>query len=140
MSSEYKTLKFPNHQEGLRQKDESLRQLAANGWHVLSESIEPGHIKGGEACCLASSCCLPMGFLARRTPGNIVVTLAREAVFPSSADTQSPLVLQDAVQGVRRGIGFLLGRLFRWCIDNSIWIGVLVLFFLFLAWFLYSHS
>ncbi len=111
MALEYRTLKFPNDKDGLRQKDESITQLAASGWRVVGESIEGGHIKGGKACCLVSIC-LPMGFLAGRTPGSVVVSLAREAVSFSSSDTESTSALsRNARRGVGARLAFLLGRL-----------------------------
>lgn len=110
MALEYKTLKFPNDKDGLRQKDASLTQLAAGGWRVVSESVETGHTKGGEACCLASIC-FQMGFLAGRTPGSIVVSLAREAVSSSSPDTESGTPSRDTRRGLAARVGFILGRL-----------------------------
>lgn len=111
MSLEYKTLKFPNDIDGLRQKDESVTRLAASGWRVVEESVETGHMRGSEACCLASIC-LPMGFLSGRTPGSIVVTLTREAVSSSSPDSEST---SSAPSGAGRNLGarlaFVLGRL-----------------------------
>jgi hypothetical protein len=77
MPLEYHTAQFSTDQEGLNQRNAYLAQMSANGWHVVSEVIEPGHIKGGEGCCLASIC-LPMGFLAPRTDNIINMTFGRE--------------------------------------------------------------
>src|ERR1035441_10078825 len=60
---EYRTLKFPNDRQGLDEKDRTLTTLNSQGWHLVSEAIESGHFKGGEACCLASIC-LPFGLAA----------------------------------------------------------------------------
>lgn len=51
--------------------------MSAQGWYISNESIEGGHIKGGEACC-GGLICLPLAATAGRTPGFIVVTYARE--------------------------------------------------------------
>ena len=108
---EYKTLKFRNDVEGLRQKDFALKELAAGGWRVVSESIEAGHMKGGQACCLATIC-LPMGFLAKRTPGQIVITLTREeAAAASSPPVANITGTQTARRGIAMQIGYFLGRL-----------------------------
>jgi hypothetical protein len=74
---EYFTARFENTYEGLRQKDGYTRQVASQGYRIISEQIEQGH-KGREQCCWALTC-LPGIFLAGRTPGTIVVTYGREA-------------------------------------------------------------
>lgn len=113
MPLEYKTLKFRNDGEGLQLKDSALTALAAEGWHVVSESIEAGHIRGSQACCLATIC-LPMGFLSKRTPANIVITLAREAF---SSATPSTTITSASSGGNERGaaarFGRFLGRVVR---------------------------
>ncbi|MBI1750609.1 MAG: zinc ribbon domain-containing protein [Acidobacteria bacterium] len=76
---EYITESFENTRSGLRKKDEFTRQLAKQGYRIISEQIEPGHIKGSEQCCWALVC-LPGIFLAGRTPGKIVVTYGRESL------------------------------------------------------------
>ena len=73
--------RFENTPEGLREKDAVTRQLAAQGYRIISEQIEQGHIKGGEQCC-GALICLPLIFLAGRTPGNIIVTYGREIAAP----------------------------------------------------------
>src|ERR1700726_5160187 len=78
---EYVTRRFENTPEGLREKDAVTRQLAAQGYRIISEQIEQGHIKGGEQCC-GALICLPLIFLAGRTPGNIIVTYGREIAAP----------------------------------------------------------
>jgi hypothetical protein len=123
MAQEYKTLKFWNDSLGLRHKDRSITALAVEGWHVIGESIEAGHIKGGNACCLASIC-LPMGFLSGRTSGSIIVSLARErrAASPKRAATTTRTgphteSINAAHRHVGRSLGarlgFVLGRLAR---------------------------
>jgi hypothetical protein len=74
---EYVTASFENTNPGLRQKDAYTHQLTSQGYRIVSEEIEPGHVKGGEQCCWAIIC-LPGIFLAGRTPGKIVVTYGRE--------------------------------------------------------------
>jgi restriction system protein len=74
---QYVTQRFENTQAGLAQKDAYSRQMAAQGYHIVSEQLEAGHSKGGEQCCLFSAC-IPCVFLAGRTPGFAVVTYGRE--------------------------------------------------------------
>jgi hypothetical protein len=79
------TLQFPNTEEGQRQKVQELQRFLDEGWTVISETVTPGHFKGGEACCLTTSglvCCgpfgAPAGLAAGRTEGIITVTLSRK--------------------------------------------------------------
>ena len=74
---QYVTQRFENTQAGLAQKDAYSRQMAAQGYHIVSEQLEAGHYKGGEQCCLFTVC-MPCVFLAGRTPGLVVVTYGRE--------------------------------------------------------------
>ena len=111
MPLEYKTLKFRNDAEGLRQKDSAIAALAMDGWQVISESIESGHIKGGQACCLATIC-LPLGFLSKRTPGEIIITLNRQAdtvstpIMPSAPTA----VIKHTAERMGARIGYFLAR------------------------------
>jgi len=75
---EYITASFENTRSGLQRKDEYTRQLAQQAYRIITEQIEPGHIKGNEQCCWALVC-LPGIFLASRTPGTIVVTYGKES-------------------------------------------------------------
>ena len=77
MALEYQTAVFEQDQSGLEERMRWINAMGVQGWRVASESIDPGHYKGGQACCLATVC-LPMGFLAGRTSGSIRVTLCRE--------------------------------------------------------------
>jgi len=74
---EYHTVNFTNDASGLRQKNAYSTQMANEGWHINTETVEAGHMRGGEACCLFVICA-PLAFLAGRTPGYIVTTFARE--------------------------------------------------------------
>ena len=74
---QYVTQRFENTQAGLAQKDAYSRQMAAQGYHIVSEQLEAGHYKGGEQCCLFTLC-MPCVFLAGRTPGIVVVTYGRD--------------------------------------------------------------
>lgn len=74
---QYVTQRFENTQAGLAQKDVYSRQMAAQGYHIVSEQLEAGHHKGGEQCCLFTIC-MPCVFLAGRTPGFVVVSYGRE--------------------------------------------------------------
>jgi hypothetical protein len=75
---EYVTQKFENTQQGLRKKDAYSRQMTAQGYRIVSEQMEAGHIKGDQQCCYFVTC-LPLVFLAGRTPGTIVVTYGRDS-------------------------------------------------------------
>jgi ribosomal protein L40E len=77
MALEYYTVKFANDAAGIAQKNAYTNQMAAQGWHIASEAIEQGHMKGDEACC-GFMLCAPLAFLAGRTPAMIVTTFARE--------------------------------------------------------------
>ena len=77
MALEYHTVKFSNDEAGIGQKNVYTNQMAAQGWHIASEVIEQGHMKGDEACC-GFMLCAPLAFLAGRTPAMIVTTFARE--------------------------------------------------------------
>lgn len=72
--AEMKTLSFPNTPKGQAEKNRVVSAHVTNGWTIVSETITPGHMKGGQACCLATIC-LPLGFAAGRTSGDISVTL-----------------------------------------------------------------
>jgi hypothetical protein len=76
MSLEYYTAQFENDSSGIAKKNAYTQQMAAQGWRIASEVIEQGHIKGGEACC-GAVICLPMAFLAGRTPSIVTVTFVR---------------------------------------------------------------
>ncbi len=76
MALEYETVKFTNDRRGIADKNAVTQRMAAQGWRIHSETVEPGHIKGEEVCC-GAAICLPLAGLAGRTPGYIVVTYAR---------------------------------------------------------------
>jgi hypothetical protein len=78
MALEYYSVKFSNDTAGITQKNTYANQMTAQGWKIASEVIEPGHMKGGEACC-GFMICAPLAFLAGRTPGIIVTTFSRES-------------------------------------------------------------
>ncbi len=71
----YETFEFPNSTAGQATKNTVLANASALGWTVVSETITPGQLRGGQACCLACIW-LPLAFLAGRTEGTITVTLA----------------------------------------------------------------
>ncbi len=77
---EYVTQQFENTPDGLRYKDAYTQYLAGQGYRIISEQLENGHIRGEEQCCLALIC-LPAIFLAGRTPGIITVSYGREASY-----------------------------------------------------------
>lgn len=115
MALEYKTLTFSNTRTGLKEKDISLAALSSQGWRIVNESISSGQMKGGQACCLASLC-LPMGFLAGRTPGSIVVSLARDSAESPVNDfavETPPSRAAERTLGAK--IGYKLGRFAQRC-------------------------
>jgi hypothetical protein len=75
--AQFITLRFIANAEGQERKVKSLNWLGSNGWRIMGETIEPGHIQGKDACCLAMIC-LPLGFAAGRTPNVTVVTMQRD--------------------------------------------------------------
>src|ERR1700728_2882160 len=85
--TQYVTQKFANTREGLTHKDQYSRELAAQGFRIVSEQVEAGTYKGDEQCCLFLICA-PCAFLAGRTPGFIVVTYGRELGFCPNCGTQ----------------------------------------------------
>lgn len=74
---EYITRKFENTREGLAAKDATSRQLALTGWQITAEHIEQGHLRGDQQCCFGLIC-LPMIFLAGRTPSVVTITYGRD--------------------------------------------------------------
>lgn len=105
--AEYRTERFTNDPAGLREKDSFSQRMADDGWRISSESVEPGHMKGGQACCLAS-CCLPLGFAAGRTSGSLVVTFTRNTESKSNGQRFN----KPATRSVAGEIGWALGRAF----------------------------
>lgn len=73
----YLSLRFPVTGEGQKRKGKSVNFLLQRGWRIVGETIEPGHMKGDEACCLAMIC-LPLGFAAGRTEDVVTVNLQYE--------------------------------------------------------------
>lgn len=107
MAEDFKTLQFSNTAKGQQLKVTALRQHAAEGWHVVSETVTSGQIKAGQACCLTSGgfCCAgpflaPLGFFAGRTTGTITVTLSRTSVAepPDEDDDACPNSDPDAAR------------------------------------------
>jgi hypothetical protein len=80
---EYITRKFENTLDGLNDKDAFTKQQAAQGFRIISEQVEKGDIKGHEQCC-GALICLPLVFLAGRTPGKVHVTYGRETLYCGS--------------------------------------------------------
>ena len=78
MAVEFKTLTFPNTEEGRREKNSKIQWYANQGWEVVSENIKQGEFRGGRACCLFLIC-TPFAFLAGSTDGEIIVTLKRDS-------------------------------------------------------------
>jgi hypothetical protein len=73
----YLSLRFPVTGDGQQRKGKSVNFLLQCGWRIVGETIEPGHMKGDEACCLAMIC-LPLGFAAGRTEDVVTVNLQYE--------------------------------------------------------------
>jgi hypothetical protein len=122
---EVKTLQFLNTPEGQARKNEALVEHLQAGWSIVSETVTPGHIKGSQACCLATIC-LPLGFAAGRTEGVISVTLQRRGDVSANhsvkVTTNKPLVSANRLvevtmnkplsQTSRRALLGLLGLVF----------------------------
>lgn len=101
MPIQYETVKFLNNPKGITDKNRISREMVAQGWHISSETIEPGHIIGAEVCC-GATICLPLAALAGRTPGYIVVTYARDT--------------EDIVHGIPcKGCGTRIPRKAKFC-------------------------
>jgi hypothetical protein len=96
---EFKTLEFPNTPQGQDEKVRALQFESTQGWRVVSETITPGHFKGGEACCLFAIFA-PCAFLAGRTKGTITVTLQRE-ISPDSPRAHAGLAGRMALPRFR---------------------------------------
>lgn len=75
---EVRTKKYLNNAEGIAEKNRDITEAYKYGWTILNENIEQGHMKGSQACCLATIC-LPLGFAAGRTEGKIIVSYTRES-------------------------------------------------------------
>ncbi|HEY5055515.1 MAG TPA: hypothetical protein VII58_05100 [Acidobacteriaceae bacterium] len=107
MATQYVTQRFENSRAGLAQKDAYTKQMAAQGYRIVGEQLDAGHRKGGEQCCLFMIC-IPLVFLAGRTPGLILVTYGRDMVrCPSCgaevvAAWQCANCLQLSADGQRR--------------------------------------
>lgn len=78
------TRKFENTPDGLYQKDRTTSEYSQQGYRIIAEHIEQGHIKGSQQCCWAAVC-LPGIFLAGRTPSEIVVTYGKDREVQVSA-------------------------------------------------------
>lgn len=74
---EFQTLRFPNTPAGQLQKAEKLAAESAQGWRVVSETIEQGEFKGKKACLLFILF-PPLAFLAGRHDSVVSVTLERD--------------------------------------------------------------
>jgi hypothetical protein len=97
--AKFKTLEFPSTPKGQKQKIAALNEHAALGWHVVSETVSPGHFKTGEAACGACGgmlCCgplgAPLGLLAGRTQDKIIVTLQKNGNINSDISKRGKIV------------------------------------------------
>src|SRR5258708_7281717 len=106
---EYLTKTFENTPAGLRQKDEQSRNLGLQGFRIISEHIEQGQLKGGDACCLFLICA-PLAFLAGSTTGNIIVTYGREESATTTQLPQPSTYRSVPSSPVAQSIGFSMGQ------------------------------
>jgi len=130
---EYLTKTFENTPAGLRQKDEYSRNLALQGFRIISEHIEQGQFKGGDACCLFLICA-PLAFLAGSTTGNIIVTYGRE-VSPTTTHLLPPqpsTYRSVPSSPVAQSFGLSMGQAVAWLRDRPLLFFGLVLLLLFL--------
>lgn len=72
-NNRYFFLRYPVTAEGQQRKTKYANFLLECGWKIVGEAIEPGHMKGDEACCLAMIC-LPLGFAAGRTDDIVTIS------------------------------------------------------------------
>jgi hypothetical protein len=84
MPSTYRTIKFINDKQGIEEKDACTAKMAAEGWRIVSESIDPGHEtdRGFAEDFCRLIVCFPMLFMSDkpRTKGKILVTFGRGRV------------------------------------------------------------
>jgi hypothetical protein len=78
--SGFLSLQFDGSAHGQQVKSDVLTFLTRRGWRVVSESVQSGHVRGEQACCLALIC-LPLGFAADRTPDIVTVNLVTDRVL-----------------------------------------------------------
>jgi hypothetical protein len=137
---EYLTKTFQKTPAGLRQKDEQSRILASQGFRIVGEHIEQGHIKGEEACC-GFLICAPLAFLAGRTTGNIIVTYAREVSLNTTqlSQPQASTYLNVPSSPVAISIGFSLGQAFAWLRERPLLLAGLILLLLALIGLISYH-
>jgi hypothetical protein len=146
---EYLTKTFQKTPAGLRQKDEQSRILASQGFRIIGEHIEQGHIKGEEACC-GFLICAPLAFLAGRTSGNIIVTYGREVPLNTTGIPAPPIAHQFSQpqastyrnvpsSPVAITIGFSLGQAVAWLTERPLLLAGLILLLLLLIGFIAYH-
>jgi hypothetical protein len=87
--AEFRTLHFPNTRKGQQDKVETLTAWSNAGWRIVSETIEQGSIKSGEACCLFTLC-MPLAFFAGRKPGTVTVTLQHDGNIAGAVSPPDP--------------------------------------------------
>lgn len=111
MSIEFKTLTFPNTEEGRQDKIRELQWYSNQGWEVVSETITQGSFRGGRAFCLSILICLPAAFCAGRSDGEITVTLKRDtssrtSVPSNSRKTYEPVICIETDALIKRAFLF----------------------------------
>ena len=99
MSIEFKTLTFPNTEEGRQDKIRELQWYSNQGWEVVSETITQGSFRGGRAFCLSILICLPAAFCAGRSDGEITVTLKRDTSPLTSRESIAVVATPATSQG-----------------------------------------
>lgn len=90
---EYLAHEFPNTADGLKQKEECTKQLAAQGYRILKETRVQLQLQDGKQRHRPSS--MPSILLDKRTPSKTVVTYGRDDLFCASCG--SAVSLTDAV-------------------------------------------
>lgn len=93
-NNRYLSLRYPVTASGQELKNRSINFLQRKGWKITGETIEPGHMKGDEACCLAMIC-LPLGFAAGRTDHVVTVSLQYEGADEYTEPHEHQLVQLD---------------------------------------------
>jgi hypothetical protein len=75
--AEFKTLQFPNTPAGQVEKTRALARESAQGWRLVSETIQAGDFNKEKACCFFMIFA-PCAFLAGHKEGVITVTLQHD--------------------------------------------------------------
>lgn len=95
MTDEFKTLKFPDTEDGQRQKIAAMSEASAKGWKLVSETITSESVDLGDsarkAACLCFLCgpfCTPFLMNPTKKNGCINLTFSRSSADRESAEAE----------------------------------------------------